>query len=121
MDKTINSLLKERSTIIKKNHDDERADKLSDKIRKCLIEKKTKLPVEYIMETLAKAGYAPSLYSFCNSDRYYFAVTDDAIQNMPNGTNSVDDIAVITEVKKTQWKNTVRKALYSYLTRKQQN
>jgi hypothetical protein len=62
------------------------------------------------MQELCDMGFAPNLV---NDDEERWAVTDDALQNVPMKEPS--DISISSFIRADQWKSTIREALLYHL------
>jgi len=104
----IKELNNQRDLLLEKN-DDEKVDKLTDKIISLIKENRSDIPLETIIEELTKLGLAPSvLYD----DNGHFAISDSGMQTV---SIEKDDVDMVFWVEKNEWFNTIREALDSYL------
>lgn len=85
-------------------------DELRDKIIDLIIQYKTTLEFEFIIEQLTKLGQAPCLLY---DDDGNFAITGDCMSSVPMETPA--DIDLSFSVKKEEWFPTIREALSYYL------
>ena len=69
------------------------------------------LPFEFIIDELSKLGWCPSLLY---DDNGHWAFTTTGFQTVPEGDDP-EDMEMLNIVKKEEWKNSPREALYNYL------
>jgi hypothetical protein len=114
----IKSLSDFRSKLIEKDNNEKaseqeilRIDELEEEILGYIKQHFNLLPFEFIMDELSKLGWCPSLLY---DDNGHWAISTTGFQNVPEGDDP-EDIEIFNIVKKEQWENSPREALYKYL------
>jgi hypothetical protein len=107
----IETLLKDRNTILTKNYNDPKADLMRKQIILKLNKNQKNLSVEYIVEAITHLGHAPSIIY---DDNGYFAISETGTQNVSEHDNP-NVIYFSAKIEKKYWKTTIRGALEYYL------
>lgn len=104
-------LLEKRLALYNANEKDPQVDVLADKIMDEIEFQFESLPVDFIIETYTKLGYAPNIIY---DDNGLFAVTSAGYQEVVIGDEKLEGPFTVF-VEKEQWKKTIREAVRHYI------
>lgn len=91
---------------------DKKVDAIRDEVFNDIVKNFNEYPVDEVLEILARFGHAPCLV---NDDNGRFAVSGDGYQPFVYDKKPITgSISVLVEAH--MWKNTIREAVYHYLT-----
>lgn len=85
-------------------------DILGNQILQLIKKHQDKLSVDFIIESLTKLGFAPSILY---DDNAHFAISSEGFQSI---SSKPSDTEMTLYVKKKYWKTTIRKAIKIYLS-----
>lgn len=88
-------------------------DEIAKQIKDLINIGKDDLPVDFMIEQLTKLGESPCL--LVNDDTGKFTIAHDGMQEIPS--KITDDMEFTHWVKNTEWYDSIREALYKYLSK----
>lgn len=113
MKKQISKWLDERALLLETNKKE--ADKIQEKITKIFKDQTDDFPCDFILETMTRFGYAPSVIY---DDNGMWMVTGDGAQPVVAEDDVLEgNVNMMFFCERKQWFPTIREALVDYLNR----